>query len=80
MTSAFVGVLVAQHPLVDSKYQRRLFSPANLDHGGRGGTPAAVQLSFRGLRAFWKAKDPLHQMVKATPGRQVIVVVCFSTS
>ena len=53
---------------------------ANLGHGGKGGIPAAVQLRFRRLRAFWKAQDSLHQMVKAAPARQVIVAVRLSTS
>ena len=45
--------------------------PANLDYGGGGSIPAAVQLRFWWLRAFWKAQDPLHWMAKAAPGRRL---------
>ena len=54
--------------------------PANLDHGGGGGIPATVQLRFRRLRVYWKAQDLLNWVVKAAPGRQVIVAVRLSTS
>ena len=54
--------------------------PANLDHGGGGSILAAVQLRFRRLRAFWKAQDPLRQMVKGVPGRRIVLAVRLSTS